>query len=64
MSAENRNEGFDLSAHLDADLLDELRAFAPDWKPGDPVRPAREAVGEPDSEWTRIKLHLLQVFLE
>ncbi len=57
-------ERYDLTPHLDACLLDELRQKAPTWKPGDRLTPIREALDEDECDWDRLKIHLVQVFRE
>ena len=57
-------QSFDLTPHLDIRLLDELRQKAPAWKPGDPFTPIRDALDEEECDWTRLKIHLAQIFRE
>ena len=57
-------ESFDLTPHLDVELLEELRRKAPGWKPGDAMTPIRESLVEDECDWAKLKLHLVQVFRE
>lgn len=55
---------FDLTRHLDVELLEELREKAAGWQPGEALTPVREALDEEECDWARLKLHLIQVSRE
>ena len=59
-----RGERFDLTPHLDVVFLEELRQKAAGWKPGDAVSPIRDTLDEEECDWTKLKIHLVQVFRE
>lgn len=54
---------FDLTPHLDGDLLGEVREKAAGWKPGDPMTPVRESLRE-DCDWPKLELHLIQMWMD
>ncbi len=60
----DHGERFDLTRHLDVELLEELREKAAGWQPGDAIKPIREALDEEECDWARLKIHLIQVSRE
>jgi ATP-dependent DNA helicase RecQ len=58
-----RGDQFDVSEHLDGDILARLRTLTEQWEAGDALRPLKDEL--PDScSYTTLKLHLAHILME
>lgn len=63
MTLAARDKDFDLAAHVDEQLMEELREKAGDWKPGDALAPVVESLDK-EHDTTALKIHLVQLIQE
>lgn len=60
MTLAARGRDFDLTPHLDASLLEELRQKVDGWRPGDPLGPIKETL-DGECDLYDLKIHLVEI---
>lgn len=59
----DRGEVFDLSEHIDADILEDVREAAKGWTYGEPLGPLKKRL-RVNCSYEKLKIHLAQVLME